>query len=131
MSGKVTINSVGQIAIAISELERSIAFYQDVLGLTLQFKVEPNLAFFDVNGVRLMLTTPQGNSADHKTSVIYYKVSDIHNTFKLMIENGVCIERSPQVAATMQEHQLWIGFIRDPDKNLIGIMAELPLDLET
>jgi predicted enzyme related to lactoylglutathione lyase len=131
MNDKVAINGIGQIAVAISELDRSIAFYQNVLGLNLLFKVEPNLAFFDIKGVRLMLTTLQGNSADHQTSAIYYKVNDIQNTFKLLIESGVCIERPPQLAATMPKHQLWIGFIRDPDKNLIGIMAELPLDLET
>ena len=29
--------------------------------------------------------------------------------------------------AKMPDHELWMGFLRDPDENLIGIMAELPL----
>lgn len=130
MDEKVKIDCIGQIAIAISDIEKSVAFYQNVLGLTLLFKVEPNLAFFEVNGIRLMLTTLQGSSADHKTSVIYYKVGNIHKTFDLLALSNTEIERPPQLAATMPEHQLWIGFIRDPDKNLIGLMAELPLDLD-
>jgi len=27
----------------------------------------------------------------------------------------------------MEDHELWIGFIRDPDGNLIGLMEEKPL----
>lgn len=27
----------------------------------------------------------------------------------------------------IEDHELWIGFIRDPDENLIGIMAEILL----
>ncbi len=33
-------------------------------------------------------------------------------------------ERDPQLAARMPDHELWIGFVRDPDGNLIGLMEE-------
>jgi len=26
----------------------------------------------------------------------------------------------------MTDHNLWIGFLRDPDNNLAGLMAEVP-----
>ncbi len=121
------IESIGQIAIAISDLERSINFYKDTLGLELLFKVVPNLAFFNCGGTRLMMTTLQGEEKDHNTSVIYYKVPDIHQTRECLEDLGVIFERKPQLAAKMEDHELWIGFLRDPDQNLIGIMAELPL----
>jgi len=44
----ITIESIGQIAIAISDLERSVRFYRETLGLKLLFEVAPNLAFFNV-----------------------------------------------------------------------------------
>ncbi len=75
-----------------------------------------------------MLTTLQGKEEDHKTSVIYYKASDIKGATELLKNKGVAFEREPQFAAKMEDHDLWIGFLRDPDENLIGIMAEIPFE---
>ena len=127
MNLDIKIEKIGQIAIAITDLHKSIDFYKDILNLELLFKVPPNLAFFNCGGTRLMMTTLQGEEKDHNTSVIYYKVSDIHQTTELLENHGVAFERKPQLAAKMEDHELWIGFLRDPDQNLIGIMAELPL----
>jgi len=127
MSSNVEIEKVGQIAIAISDLKMSIFFYRYILGLELLFEVPSGLAFFNCGGIRLMLTTVQGKEDDHNTSVIYYKVSDINKTTEILHNKGVKFEREPQFAAKMADHDLWIGFLRDPDNNLIGIMAELPL----
>ena len=33
-------------------------------------------------------------------------------------------ERAPQLAARLPDHELWIGFVRDPDGNLVGLMEE-------
>jgi len=128
MSSGLDIESIGQIAIAISDVEASKDFYQNTLGLQLLFEAPPGLVFFDCGGVRLMLTTLQGSEADHKTSVIYYKVSDIHAATDDLKAKGVSFIHEPQMTAKMEDHDLWIGFIRDPDENLIGIMAEIPFD---
>jgi catechol 2,3-dioxygenase-like lactoylglutathione lyase family enzyme len=128
MSNTPKINGIGQIAVAISELEKSVNFYKNILGLELLFEVPPGLAFFDCGGTRLMLTTLQGDEKDHRTSAIYYKVDDIHGATKNLINKGVVFERAPQLAAKMEDHELWIGFLRDPDENLIGIMAEIPFE---
>jgi len=121
------IESIGQIAIAITDLKLSVEFYKNVLGLELLFEVPPGLAFYNCGGTRLMMTTLQGDKKDHNTSVIYYKVTDIHLATAGLKSKGVVFEREPQMAAKMEDHELWIGFLRDPDNNLIGIMAELPL----
>lgn len=49
---KPVIDGIGQIAIAVSDIERAVAFYRDTLGLTLLFEAPPGLAFFDCGGVR-------------------------------------------------------------------------------
>lgn len=127
MTSSTGIQGIGQIAIAVSDIEQSAAFYGNVLGLTPLFEVPPNLAFFDCGGTRLMLTTQQGEARDHRTSVIYYKVSDIDTATQNIKNQGVEFVREPQLTARMEDHELWMGFIRDPDDNLIGIMAEIPL----
>ena len=87
----------------------------------------PGLAFFNCGGTRLMLTTLQGDEKDHCTSVIYYKVEDLESTTSSLLEKGVVFEREPQLAAKMEDHELWIGFLRDPDQNLVGIMSEVAI----
>ena len=120
------IEKIGQIAIAITDLNESVKFYRDILGLELLFEVPSGLAFFNCGGTRLMLTTLQGKEDDHKTSVIYYKVSNIKSSTEQLKLKGVEFEREPQFAAKMEDHDLWIGFLRDPDNNLVGLMAEIP-----
>ena len=120
------IQGVGQIAIAVSDLEEARFFYQEKLGLTLLFDVPPNMAFFDCGGVRLMLTTLQGNPEDHHTSVIYYKVKDIHASTGELKNKGIVFIQEPVLTAKMPDHELWMAFLRDTDNNLIGMMAEMP-----
>ncbi|TRX56549.1 VOC family protein [Thalassomonas sp. M1454] len=122
-----SIQSIGQIAIAVNNIEQAKQFYRDSLGLTLLFEAPPGLAFFDCGGTRLMLTTLQGHEQDHKTSVIYYKVDDIKLFSEQLKQKLIVFEREPALAVKMPDHELWMAFIRDPDNNLIGIMAELPL----
>ena len=125
MTDKPEIQGIGQIAIAVSDIRRSVAFYRDVLGLSLLFEAPPGLAFFNCGGVRLMLTIPQGEVRDHHTSVIYYKVADIHAAMEILAGRGVVPVGEAQLVARMPDHDLWMAFIRDPDENLIGIMAEI------
>ena len=127
MNKSIGIHSVGQIAIAVADTPTAVNFYRDVLGLELLFEAPPGLAFFNCGGVRLMITTQQGDECDHHTSVIYYKVDDLAVAVESLKQRGVEFEREPQMAAKMPDHELWIGFLRDPDANLVGIMAEQPL----
>ena len=123
----VDIEYVGQIAVAVSDIKRSVEYYKNILGLQLLFEVPSGIAFFNCGGTRLMLTVKKGDDKDHKTSVIYYKVKNIHDAEKAITDKGIKFIRSPELAAKMPDHELWIGFLRDPDDNLIGIMDEKPL----
>ena len=122
----VHIVKIGQVAIAITDLAKSVHFYRDILGLELLFETPSGLAFFNCGGTRLMLTTLQGKEEDHKTSVIYYQVSDMESSVEQIKSKGAEFEREPQFATKMADHDLWIGFLRDPDNNLVGLMAEIP-----
>ena len=119
------LNEIGQIAVAIGDLSRSIEFYRDKLGMKFLFQAPPGLAFFDCAGVRLMLTVPErpGESA---SSVIYYKVDEIQSVFQLLCGRGVVFEGEPHLVARLPDHDLWMAFFHDPDRNLLGLMSEVP-----
>jgi catechol 2,3-dioxygenase-like lactoylglutathione lyase family enzyme len=117
-------SEISQIAFVVSDVARATEFYRDVLGLKFLFGAGPNLAFLAAGNVRLMLTTPQGHGEAGKNSILYFKTGDIVATHAAIVARGAKDERAPQLTAKMPDHELWIGFVRDPDGNLVGIMEE-------
>ncbi len=117
-------SEIGQIALVVSDVAKATAFYRDVLGLKFLFPAGPNLAFLAAGPVRIMLSTPQGHGEAGKNSILYYKVTDVVAFHATLLARGATNERAPQLTARMPDHELWIGFVRDPDGNLVGLMEE-------
>jgi len=118
------ITSIGQIAIVVHDLQKSVEFYRDKLGLRFPYEF-PGLAFFDCGGVRIMLSFPENAEFDHPASILYYKVADIHAAWRVLESRGVKLEHEPHVIAKMPDHDLWICAIRDPENNLVELMSEV------
>jgi methylmalonyl-CoA/ethylmalonyl-CoA epimerase len=118
------LGEIGQIAIPVTDIERAIAFYRDVLGMQFLFQAPPGLGFFDCGGVRLMLDGPAAELAG-QSSVVYYKVADLSDAFATLAARGVVFEADPHLIAKMPDHELWMAFFRDPDSNLIALMSEV------
>jgi hypothetical protein len=55
---------------------------------------------------------------------LYFRVHDIAATHATLLARGADNEREPQLTARMPDHELWIGFLRDPDGNLVGLLEE-------
>ena len=119
-----TVSDIGQIAITVSDVEKALSFYRDALGLAFLFSPAPTLAFLQAGTVRLMLSTPQGAGVVGANSVLYFSVTDISASYQAIVAKGATPERAPQLAAKMPDHELWLGFVRDPDANLVGLMEE-------
>ena len=118
------ISGIGQIAVTVSDVPRALGFYRDILGLEFLFSPAESLAFLRAGDVRLMLSTPQGAGAVGANSILYFKVTDIESAWDAHVAHGAAAERKPQLAAPMPDHDLWLGFLRDPDGNLVGLMEE-------
>jgi methylmalonyl-CoA/ethylmalonyl-CoA epimerase len=121
------LESIGQIALVVHDVPRAIAYYRDVLGMKFLFSAGPSLAFFDCGGVRLMLGPASEPRFDHPASILYYRVQDIGAAFATLKGRGALVEREPQLTANMGTYELWIGFLRDPDENVLALMSEVPL----
>ena len=115
---------IGQIAILVQDLERAVAFYRDKLGMQYLFTAS-TLAFFDCDGTRLMLSTPEPGQAHSGNSIIYFTVGDINAAYRELTERGVSFDDQPHIIANMGTYDLWMAFLRDSEHNLLGIMSEV------
>ena len=111
-----------QIAITCKDVERATAFYRDALGLPFLFSSPPGLAFFDCGGVRLMLSTAEGEPTG--TSALYYLVEDIQATRDSLAAKGVTFVGEPHMIARMPDHELWLAEFRDSENNVMALMEE-------
>ena len=121
-----TVIALGQVALTVADVDRSTAFYRDVVGLRFLFAAGPTLAFLDLGGVRLMLSAPEGEFTPGSSTVLYIKVADIMATFAEMRSRGVTFVDEPHLIAPMPDHDLWMTFFRDPDGHTLALMCERP-----
>jgi methylmalonyl-CoA/ethylmalonyl-CoA epimerase len=126
-SAAVQLGRIGQIAMTMRDLPAAVRFYRDELGLPLLFEAPPGLAFFDCGGVRLMLSAPEGAGEVRGNSVLYFSVPDVAAAYGAMRERGVVFVDEPHLVARLADREVWMVFLRDPEENLLGLMAEIPL----
>jgi predicted enzyme related to lactoylglutathione lyase len=123
----MSLGRIRQIAINVKDLDRATRFYRDTLGIKLLFEA-PGLAFFDADGVRLMLGKAEKPEFDHPSSILYYFVDDIGGAHQVLKGRGVEVVHEPQFVAPMPDHDLWISFYRDSEENHFGLMSEVSRD---
>ena len=121
-----TLSSIGQIFVNVKDLDRAIAFYRDTLGMKFLFQAPPNMAFFDCDGIRLMLGIADRPELDHPASIIYYKVDDIERVYETFKARGVEFVVKPHLVAPMPTYDLWLAGFRDSEGNLLALMSEVP-----
>ena len=119
------IQGFAQIALSVRDLTRCSAFYRDDLGLTHLFDA-PGMSFFDVGGVRLMLSA-QGGEPGSRATVVYLKVADLAAAHARLTAQQVRFEQPPHVVGRSPTAEVSLAFCLDPDGNLIGLMSEKPL----
>jgi methylmalonyl-CoA/ethylmalonyl-CoA epimerase len=119
------LNEIGQISVNVHDLDRAVAFYRDVLGMQHLFTV-PKMSFFNCGDIRLMLAIPERADLDHPSSILYFKVADIHQAHDTLKSRGVRFETKPMLVAPMATHNLWLAEFRDSENNVLSLMCEMP-----
>ena len=117
--------TVGQLLIPVENLERAIAFYRDTLGITFLFAAPPQMSFFMAGNVRLLVGVPETERA--RSSMVYFKVSDIHGVYKTLMERGVAFGKEPHLVHRAATSELWLTEFKDPDGNDLALMSEVPV----
>jgi len=124
-SSGLAIQKIRQISVNVHDPDRAVAFYRDILGLQLLFRAG-RLAFFDCDGIRLMLSPPEKPEFDHPSSILYFKVEDIQQAYAELRARNVTTEGVPNLVAKMPDHDLWLAEFRDSEGNVMCLMAEVP-----
>jgi methylmalonyl-CoA/ethylmalonyl-CoA epimerase len=114
-----------QVAQHVEDLERAVAFYEDLLGTTVAAKyVPPGIAFFLLDGTRLLL------DRNAPSSVIYLAVDDVEFSVNELREKGVTIKEDPHVIFQHTENTLgpvgtdeWMAFVLDSEGNTLGLVS--------
>jgi predicted enzyme related to lactoylglutathione lyase len=121
----LNLDHIGQIALAVGDVDRAEAFYRDVLKLRKLYRFG-DLTFFDCAGVRLMLEKAEAPENIPKSSVIYFRCADIALAVRELEKRGVTFGSKPHVIAKMDDHDLWMAFFTDPDGHTLALMQEAP-----
>lgn len=119
-----SIQKIGQIGVPVKDIERAISFYKDQLGLPLLFNTD-TMAFFECNGVRLLLSLPEKEEYGNASSVIYFQVEDIKRKYEELAAAGVIFLDEPHVVAKFGQTETWMTFFKDPEGNTHAFMSEV------
>jgi methylmalonyl-CoA/ethylmalonyl-CoA epimerase len=123
MTREDRLSRIHQISMRAHDVDRAVGFYRDTLGLPFLFAAPPRLAFFDCNGVRLMLSTPEPGF-DHPGSVLYFAVEDIRHMHDTLTTRGVTFMTPPHKIATLADREVWLADFRDTEGNVLALMSE-------
>lgn len=118
------IKNVGQIGIPVKDINRALDFYEDKLGLSLLFNTD-SMAFFECDGLRLMLTLPEKEEFAHSSSVIYFQVINIKDTYERLVGKEVTFIDEPHVVTKMGQTEMWMVFFKDTEDNTHALMSEV------
>jgi predicted enzyme related to lactoylglutathione lyase len=121
--GKNQIQKVGQIAVPVTNLDRAVNFYQEKLGLPLLF-TSNGLAFFDCNGLRLLLSVPETEEFTQSSSIIYFQVENINEVYEDLLSKEVNFINEPHLIAKMGQTETWMAFFKDSEDNTHALMSE-------
>lgn len=122
------LNQIGQIHLSVSDIERSVAYYRDILGMRLLFEVPgQSMAFFDCGGVRLYLGKPE-SEAFRSSALIYYRVDDLDQACSVLKQRGAKLEAEPHLVHKTTQSALWMAALRDPDDHAVMLMCEKAID---
>jgi methylmalonyl-CoA/ethylmalonyl-CoA epimerase len=123
MTPAVGLSRIHQLSVRTHDVDRAVGFYRDQLGLPFLFAAPPRMAFFDCNGVRLMLSTPDP-AFDHPGSILYFGVDDIRQMYDTLRSRGVVFRTEPHKIATLADREVWLADFEDTEGNTLALMSE-------
>ena len=122
----MALGPLTQLHVSVTDLDRSVAFYRDVLGIPLLFRVPGQpMAFFASGQVRLYLGVPERPEFTSRC-VLYFTVDDLDAEHARLVAAGVPGQGPPHLVHRDGDGELWMAFFTDPDGHHIGLTQQRP-----
>ena len=113
----LTFRKVGAVILLVSDMEKSIRFYRDTLGIPIKIKSKAWTEFFNKDTV--LALHPAKKKSKMKTGsgmLVGFEVSDLDSTVKKLKEKKVKFFKKPK-EEPFGKHAI----IEDPDGHLVSI----------
>jgi catechol 2,3-dioxygenase-like lactoylglutathione lyase family enzyme len=108
---------VSHVMLRVADIERSVAFYRDAVGLEVIAAAEA-FAFLDAGTIRLALNRSDDAGATDSLTEIVLEVDDIEPAYREMSERGVPFAVAPREVTRAGDRSLHAAHFRDPDGHL-------------
>jgi catechol 2,3-dioxygenase-like lactoylglutathione lyase family enzyme len=122
MTDPTVPTAVGQVALLVRDVEASIAFYRDTLGLE-HFGTWGDLVFFKAGATRVFCTRVE-EAAWTPLSTVYFAVADLVGAVARLEAAGVTVTCPPTPIHTHEDGtEEWMAFLADPAGNTLALMT--------
>jgi len=114
------LSKVSIVAIGVTDLEKSVVFYRDVLGLQVTSQ-QSNIAMISADSITLMLSVPLGNYIKPGASSmeIVFPVDSVSATYRLLTDRGCSFAKTPSEFVPGS----WSATLKDPDGHLLTVIG--------
>jgi catechol 2,3-dioxygenase-like lactoylglutathione lyase family enzyme len=116
------LSRISNIILRVEDLERSLAFYRDRLGMTALGSSE-SFAFLSGGGVTLVLNAIGADMEENPPGLVevVFEVDDVEATYEALSGAGVPFRLEPRVVMNDGGRDLMAADFRDPDGNVLSI----------
>ncbi len=120
MAEQFRLTKIGLVMLGVGDLDRSVAFYRDRLGLKLSAQFE-GFAFFDGGGVTLVVNTglAQALGKGPGDSQVIFSVEHVRAAYDALRSQGVEFVNEPRVVSPGN----WAANFHDPDGHLLSVFG--------
>jgi glyoxylase I family protein len=120
MQHNLRISGISVIMLGVSDLEQSVAFYRDKLGLPVKMQLA-ELALLEAGPSMLGLSQGLGRTSPQKAGAteVVFAVGNVRAAHAALLEKGVTLVREP----TQTTPTDWAAHFRDPDGHLFSVFG--------
>lgn len=119
------ILSLAQIEIQVTDLQQSLEFYIDKLGLTCHYQTE-EVALLNIEAVNLLVVEVEAETVTPSEHlIICLQVKDIFATYQRLLDLHLEFTQAPHCVSRFSDMSVWQAFTNDPDGHVIGLQSQL------